>query len=217
MNLKIKICCISSIEEARTAINFGASEIGLVGKMPSGPGTIPDELIFKIARTIPSAVNTFLLTSDTSTGNIYKHHELTRTNTIQFVDAVSSRTYKQLRELIPSIKFVQVIHVIDEKSVDEAIEISEHVDFLLLDSGNPNLSVKELGGTGRVHNWKLSRRIRENIKVPLFLAGGIRAENARQAIEEVQPYGLDLCTGVRTNGILDEYKLEKFISAIHFK
>ena len=108
------------------------------------------------------------------------------------------------------MKIVQVIHIIDERSVEEAIEISELVDAILLDSGNPNLKVKELGGTGRIHNWKLSRQIREKSRCPVFLAGGLNPENVRQAIDEVQPFAIDVCSGVRTNGQLDKQKLESF-------
>jgi len=211
---RVKICCISSIEEARIAIESGASALGLVGPMPSGPGVISDELIFQIAKTVPPPVGTFLLTSETSAAEIIKHHQRTQTNTIQLVDALSAGTYHDLRDAIPGIKLVQVIHVIDEHSVDDAIRISEYVDAILLDSGNPNLLVKELGGTGRTHNWKLSRTIRDNIKVPVFLAGGLKPENIRQAIEEVQPFGIDLCSGVRTNGKLDREKLDRFMREV---
>lgn len=210
MKLRIKICCISSIEEARTAIQFGAAAIGLVARMPSGPGPIPDDLIKQIAMTIPPPIGTFLLTSETSVNEIIKHHKRTQTNTIQIVDQLSTGTYSQLKEALPSVKIVQVIHVIDEKSVDLAIKISEHVDALLLDSGNPNLKIKELGGTGRVHDWKLSRRIRDNSKCPIFLAGGLKPENVKLAINEVQPFAIDVCSGVRTNGKLDKQKLTEF-------
>lgn len=211
MKLRIKICCISSIEEAKTAIEFGASAIGLVAKMPSGPGPIPDELIKQIAMTVPPHIGTFLLTSETSVNEIIKHHKRTNTNTIQIVDLLSTGTYDQLKIALPSVKIVQVIHVINQKSVDLAINISEHVDALLLDSGNSNLKVKELGGTGRVHNWALSRLIRDNSKCPIFLAGGLKPENIRQAIIEVQPFAIDVCTGVRTNGHLDKDKLQGFV------
>ena len=210
MTLRIKICCIKSEYEARTAIEFGASAIGLVARMPSGPGPIPDKLIRQIAETVPPPVATFLLTSETSVSEIIEHHHRTNTNTIQIVDSLSSGTYSQLKAALPGVKIVQVIHVIDEKSVDEALGISEMVDAILLDSGNPKLKVKELGGTGRVHNWKLSRQIRENSKCPVFLAGGLNPENVRQAIEEVQPFAVDVCSGVRTDGKLDRQKLELF-------
>jgi phosphoribosylanthranilate isomerase len=210
MKPRIKICCISSIDEAKTAIEFGAAAIGLVARMPSGPGPIPDDLIKQIVLTIPPPIGTFLLTSETSVNEIIKHHKRTRTNTIQIVDQLSSGTYSQLKAALPSVKIVQVIHVIDEKSVDLAIKISEHVDALLLDSGNPDLKIKELGGTGRVHDWKLSRRIRDNSKCPIFLAGGLKPENVRLAIDEVQPFAIDVCSGVRTNGKLDKQKLAEF-------
>lgn len=211
---RIKICCISSIDEARTAIEAGASALGLVGPMPSGPGVISDELIFQIAKTVPPPIGTFLLTSETSVDEIIKHHQRTQTNTIQLVDALTEGTYKDLREAMPGIKLIQVIHIIDERSVDEAIEISGQADAILLDSGNPNLLVKELGGTGRTHNWKLSRKIRDSINIPVFLAGGLKLENIKQAIQEVQPFGIDLCSGVRTNGNLDLEKLVKFINEV---
>ena len=207
---RIKICCISSADEARIAIESGASAIGLVAKMPSGPGPIPDKLIRQIALIVPPPVATFLLTSKTSADEIIKHHQRTNTNTIQIVDMPENGTYQQLKEALPSIRIVQVIHVIDEKSVKLAIEISEQVDALLLDSGNPYLKIKELGGTGRVHNWKLSRQIREESKCPVFLAGGLKPENVRKAIEEVQPFGIDVCSGVRTDGKLDTQKLSDF-------
>ncbi len=211
---KIKICCISSITEAKLALSYGADAIGLVGRMPSGPGPIEDELIRTISKIIPPPIATFLLTCEISAAQIINHHKRTFTNTIQLVDELPEQEYKIIREAIPAIKLVQVIHVIDEGSVEEAIKISEHVDAILLDSGNPKLAVKELGGTGRVHDWKLSRKIKENISIPLFLAGGLNAENVRKAINEVQPYGVDVCSGVRANGNLDEKKLAAFIEGV---
>jgi phosphoribosylanthranilate isomerase len=212
MKPRIKICCISSTDEAKTAISYGASAIGLVARMPSGPGPIPDDLIQKIALSVPPPVGTFLLTSETSVNAIIKHHQRTNTNTIQIVDSLTNGTYKELKAALPFVKIVQVIHVIDEESVAEAIEISSLVDAILLDSGNPKLKVKELGGTGRVHNWKLSRQIREQSKCPVFLAGGLNPENVKQAIDEVEPFAIDVCSGVRTDGNLDKHKLEKFFA-----
>jgi len=214
MNTRIKICCISTIHEAMTAIRSGASAIGLVAEMPSGPGPIPDELIRQIAAATPPPVATFLLTSRTSVKGIIEHHRRTNTNTIQIVDALSEGSYEDLRIAMPYVKIVQVIHVVSEASIEEAVRISASADAILLDSGNPNLKVKELGGTGRVHNWNLSRRIREQVSCPVFLAGGLNPDNVRNAIETVEPFAVDVCSGVRTNGMLDEEKLERFISEV---
>ncbi|MES2003779.1 MAG: phosphoribosylanthranilate isomerase [Bacteroidota bacterium] len=210
---KIKICCIGSIDEARIAVEHGAAALGLVAKMPSGPGPISDNLIFEIAQTVPPPIASFLLTSETDACDIIAHHRRTLTNTIQLVDAVSEEAYKAIRKEIPAVKLVQVIHVMDESAIEDAIRISGYVDALLLDSGNPNAAIKELGGTGRTHNWVLSRKIVEQSKVPVFLAGGINPENVQRAIKEVNPFGIDLCSSVRTNGKLDPAKLGSFFAA----
>ncbi|MFN0216325.1 MAG: phosphoribosylanthranilate isomerase [Saprospiraceae bacterium] len=214
MKPKVKICCISSLFEAKTAIDFGASAIGLVGQMPSGPGVISDELIAEIASSVPVNIDTFLLTSKTVAQAIVAHQKKVLANTIQIVDSLKSGTYAEIKKALPDVKLVQVIHVVGEESLDEAQKIAPHVDYILLDSGNPNLAVKELGGTGRTHNWTISRRIVESVSVPVYLAGGLRADNVRAAIETVQPYGLDLCSGVRSEGRLNPNKLEKFFEAV---
>lgn len=215
MDIRVKICCIQSVSEARMAIDAGAGAVGLVGKMPSGPGPIEDETIFHIASRVPPPVATFLLTSRTRAMEILKHHQRTMTNTIQLVDDVPDDDYAIIKERIPYIKLVQVVHVTDEISVDYACRKSEYADALLLDSGNPNLPVKELGGTGRVHNWQLSRKIVEQVKIPVFLAGGLNPSNVKQAIDEVMPFGVDICSGVRSDGKLDPQKLEAFFNEIY--
>lgn len=211
---RIKICCISSAEEADMAIRFGASALGLVGNMPSGPGVISDALIAEIAAKVPPPVSTFLLSSETKAPAIIAHYKNVNTSTIQIVDELEEREYSLIKKELPNVKIVQVIHVINDRSVSEAIEISEYVDAILLDSGNPKLDIKELGGTGRTHNWELSKQIRESIDIPVFLAGGLNKDNVRKAIEAVGPFGLDLCSGVRTNGKLDPVKLQAFFEAV---
>jgi phosphoribosylanthranilate isomerase len=202
------------MDEAKSAIELGASALGLVGRMPSGPGVISDDLINKIAKAVPPPIATFLLTSETNAEEIVKHYKRVYTSVIQIVDELENRQYKILRRELPGVKLVQVIHVIDDNSVKEAIEISEFVDAILVDSGNPHLPIKELGGTGRAHNWELSREIREEIKIPLFLAGGLNKDNIKQALEIVNPFGIDLCSSVRTAGKLDKQKLKEFFEVI---
>lgn len=210
----VKICCISSIREADLTIKYGASAIGLVGKMPSGPGVISDELIAEIAAGVPGDIDTFLLTSETTAEGIINHHRKVNTSTVQIVDRIDTEAYRILRNELPAIKIVQVIHVMDENSVTEAAMYAEYADALLLDSGNPGLAVKQLGGTGRTHNWELSLKIREVVNVPIYLAGGINPTNVKDAFNYVRPYGIDLCSGVRSAGRLDEAKLKEFFDEV---
>ena len=210
----VKICCISSMEEAQLAISAGASAIGLVGPMPSGPGVIDDHLIAAIAETVRDKIETFLLTSERQAGQIVRHARATQTSTIQLVDYVEERELIKLREQLPGIRLIQVIHVSGPQSILEARKVEPLVDGLLLDSGNPNASVKTLGGTGKTHNWSISQQLVKSVEKPVYLAGGLNKSNVQKAIENVQPYGVDLCTGVRTNGHLDAQKLESFMQAV---
>lgn len=204
-----------SIEEARLAVAAGASALGLVGAMPSGPGVIPDELIAEIAATVPPPIATFLLTSETRPDAIIDHVARCRTNTVQLVDQVEPDAYAAIRRALPQTKIVQVLHVADPEVIDEARVLAREVDAFLLDSGNPKLGVKELGGTGRVHDWALSRRVVEAVDKPVFLAGGLGPDNAAEAMRRVRPFGLDLCSSVRSEGRLDPTKLSAFFSAVN--
>ncbi len=212
---KVKICCISSVEEAELAIKYGASALGLVSEMPSGPGVISEKKISEIADKIPPAVSSFLLTSKLTSNDIIKQHKICGTNVIQLVDWVEKVTRLRLKAKLPGIKIVQVIHMYDEEPVKLAINAASSSDALLLDSGNPNLGVKELGGTGKTHNWDLSKEIVERVDIPVFLAGGLNVENIADAIKHVKPFGVDLCNGVRTNGNLDEKKLAEFFKVFN--
>lgn len=210
----VKICCIKSVGEARTALAHGAVALGLVSHMPSGPGIIAESLIAEIAAAVPPPVATFLLTSLTDTDAIIAQHRRCRTTTIQLVDALTQGTHADLRRGLPGVQLVQVVHVTGESAVAEAAAAAPHVDYILLDSGNPGLAVKELGGTGRTHNWAVSRRIVETCGRPVFLAGGLRPDNLAAAHAQVGPYGFDLCNSVRTNDVLDEAKLAAFFAAV---
>ncbi|MFA7421815.1 MAG: phosphoribosylanthranilate isomerase [Melioribacteraceae bacterium] len=211
---KIKICCISSIEEAELAIKYGADAIGLVSSMPSGPGVITDELITKIAATFRGRIDTFLLTSKRSVGEIIAQLKNAGTSTVQICDSLLEGTHSEIKDQLPGINVVQVIHVVDEESVEEAIAAAKTADALLLDSGNQKLAVKELGGTGRTHNWELSRRIVESVAIPVYLAGGLKPANVKDAIDSVRSFGVDICSGLRTDGKLDEAKLSEYVKLV---
>lgn len=214
MRVRFKVCCLASPAEAALAVRHGASAVGLVSAMPSGPGPIPEADIAAIAGTVPPGVATFLLTCLTDADALIAQQRRCGCDTLQLVDAVAPAVLRRLRAGLPGIRLVQVIHVLDESSVAGALAVAPLVDALLLDSGNPRLAIKELGGTGRVHDWSLSRRIVEKCGRPVFLAGGLRPDNAAAALAAVRPHALDVCSGLRTDGALDEAKLAAFVRAL---
>ncbi len=210
---RVKICCIASRGEARLAMDAGAAALGLVSAMPSGPGEVPEDAIAAIAASVPPPVATFLLTSKLDGAEIAAQQRRCGTNTLQLVDAVPPGTHVALRAALPGIALVQVVHVTGPEALEEALAVAAEVDALLLDSGDPRAAVKSLGGTGRTHDWEVSARIVEQAPVPVFLAGGLTPENVARAVDRVRPFGVDVCTGVRTDGALDPAKLERFVAA----
>lgn len=210
--LHIKICCIASIAEAELALRVGANALGLVSAMPSGPGVVDDSVIAEVAAWARGRARTFLLTSRIDPQAIAEQVAVLAPETVQLVDALPKGAHATLRRLIPHTRLVQVIHVRSESDVGDALAVAPLVDELLLDSGNPDAAVPELGGTGRTHDWRLSRQIVERAGKPVWLAGGLRAENVRAAIAAVGPHGLDICSGVRRQGVLDAVRLADFVA-----
>jgi phosphoribosylanthranilate isomerase len=210
----VKICCIASVEEAQLAIDHGASALGLVSAMPSGPGPIDENLIAQIALRVPPPIATFLLTCAQDVRSIIAQQRRCRTNTLQLCDHLLEGTHDDLRDALPGVGIVQVIHVNGAQAIDEALRVASKVDAILLDSGNQTLAIKQLGGTGRPHDWNISRQIRQQVPVPIFLAGGLNATNVADAIAAVLPFAVDVCTGVRSDGRLDAQKLKAFFAAV---
>lgn len=211
---RVKVCCIASLDEALLAVRYGASALGLVSAMPSGPGVIDEAAIAPIAAAVPPPVARFLLTSRQDVRAIAAQKRRTGVDTMQICDRLIDGTYDELRVAAPGVRIVQVVHVTGPEALEEAAAVAPHVDAILLDSGDQRLAVKQLGGTGRRHDWAISLRIREAIDVPMFLAGGLNAWNVARAVQDVGPFALDVCSGVRTDGALDEAKLSSFMAAV---
>lgn len=214
MRTRVKICCIASRYEAELAIRYGADAVGLVGEMPSGPGTIDDDAARSIAREIPPPVASFLLTSRVTADDVVDHVNYCGTNTVQIVHHIDPKEYPAIAEALPGTKRVQVIHVEDHGALDLMTAYEPYVHAFLLDSGRPHAPIVELGGTGRTHDWQISKKFVASSRLPVFLAGGLQPDNVADAIATVQPYGVDLCSGVRTNGALDAEKLAAFMAAL---
>lgn len=212
---RIKICCISSIEEARLAVEAGADALGLVGPMPSGPGTLELDTIASLSRQIVPPVSRFLLSSETTADGLIAAIDQAGTDTLQIVSPVEPDVLTQIRAHRPFVRLVQVLHVEGKETLSLARACAHAVDALLLDSGRPSAAIPELGGTGRTHDWEISAKIVSDLDIPVFLAGGLSPDNAAEAIHTVHPFGLDLCSGIRTHDRLDPVKLNAFIAAVH--
>lgn len=214
MRTRIKICCMASLEEVQLAIRAGADAVGFVGPMPSSSHSIDDRAIAELAALVPPPIATFLLTSEATAAGIARHVERTRASTVQIVSQITTAEAAELAQLRPATRRVQVVHVENEGVFELIAGYAPYVHAYLLDSGRPNLTIPVLGGTGRTHDWRISAEFVRRSPLPVFLAGGLSPANVREAIRRVRPFGVDLCSGVRTEGRLDASKLAAFIEAV---
>jgi len=216
MRTRIKICCMSSPGEVRAAAVAGADCIGAVGPMPSGPNQIYDDAARAVIAATPPGVTPFLLTQEFTIEGVVRHVRATRAPVVQLVRHVDPRLHFEIREALPGVKIVQVVHVEDDTALELARGYSLTADALLLDSGTPKTGgdVEVLGGTGHTHDWRISRQIVQVVEKPVYLAGGMTQANVADAIALVRPFGIDLCSGVRTAGKLDQKKLTGFFVAV---
>jgi phosphoribosylanthranilate isomerase len=139
---------------------------------------------------------------------------VTGVQTVQIVGHIPPTESASLAELLPHIRRVQVIHVEDTSALDLIPVYAPHVHAFLLDSGRPGAAVAELGGTGRVHDWQISAAFVKPSPRPVFLAGGLTPDNVGEAIRMARPFGVDLCSGLRPKGPLDDALLADFVAAV---
>ena len=215
MRTRLKVCCITTPEELGLAVSRGADAVGLVGPMPSGTGIIDLPTARRLAALTPPPVASFLLTTATDPDGLVKEASAGGAAVLQIVDRVPAAAYARLRAALPALRLVQVVHVGDPAgTVAEAREAASLADAVLLDSGSREGPVALLGGTGRVHDWEVSRRVVEAVDKPVILAGGLRPENVAEAVRRVRPFAVDACTGLRTADRLDPAKLDAFVAAL---
>jgi phosphoribosylanthranilate isomerase len=182
--------------------------------MPDGDRMISDDQIRKIAVAIPNGVHQFLLTCKRDLSEISHQVREAGTDSLQLVDRVEISDLIALRRELPGIALVQVVHVTGPPAIAEAEEVAARVDYILLDSGAPDAPSREFGGTGRTHDWATSAEIVRRVRIPVFLAGGLGPDNVADAIRQVRPYGVDVCSRLRPNGYLDEGLLAGFFEAV---
>ncbi len=210
---RIKICCISSEDEVRVAVSGGADLLGFVAPPLGGLGVIPEDRIAELIPLVPPGCVAVLLTGHQDPADIAAQIHRTRPSAVQLVKATTAAARAGLQRTFPGVRFLQVVHVQGPESVDDAIAAAEHSDGLVLDSAVLGGDAPQLGATGNTHDWAVSARIVASVDVPVYLAGGLKATNVAEARRTVGSFGLDLCTGVRTDDVLDPSKVAAFVHA----
>ena len=196
------------------AIEAGVDAVGFVCAEPASIRTIKKIDAASIAATIPPPINSFVLNSETTASEIAEVVRLVKAHTVQVVSDIGPNESEELARLIPSTHRVQVIHIQSKGDLQLIDRYAPFVHAFLLNSGKSTGDGPISGGTGRVHDWSLSAQFVQQSPLPVFLAGGLSAENVGRAIRTVRPFGVDLCSGARSKGRLDPDKLTAFVQAV---
>jgi phosphoribosylanthranilate isomerase len=209
--MHIKICCIETEEDRARALQDGVTSLGFVAEGLTPPYLVSIPRAATLREGLPRRIEAVLLTAETCAETLVSQARDMDADAIQLCRPVSPQTLAHLRTALPGVRLIGVIHMGDPGGPDRAAAIAESVDIVLLDSGS--LQTSELGGTGRTHDWKESARVRDVVRGELWLAGGLRPDNVGAAITLVRPDGVDVCSGVRTNGRVDPAKVRAFVAA----
>jgi phosphoribosylanthranilate isomerase len=174
----------------------------------SSPRNLTLERAERLLRQVPIFVDSVVVTAPQSINGLTEICEKLKPKAIQ-IHGKKSFGASELREQIKDSRLIKTVYVTKDALNETAIEELKAFDAVLLDS----FTNGQYGGTGRVHDWNLSRQIREAVEpLPLILAGGLKPENVKKAILTVQPYAVDVASGVELQpAVKDHEKIRAFV------
>lgn len=205
----VKICGIRSIGDALAAAAAGADILGFHVELIGARTPLESENAGKIIAKLPAGVSSVMVTSITETDELIKLARATGATILQLYGDATPETILEVKKALP-VQIWKVLNLSDEGSIAEAKKYEGSADAIALDTLNKQTGV--LGGTGKTHDWNISRKIVESISIPVILAGGLNPENVAEAIKIVQPYGVDVNSGVSNpDGTKDIEKVKLFV------
>jgi phosphoribosylanthranilate isomerase len=207
--LRVKICGNRTTDDIALAVAMGADAVGLiVGVRHRSEDAQEPAKAAMLLRSVPVFVSSVLVTHLIEADQVIRLHATVPTTSIQLHDAIPVEAIEAIRTALPHVLLIKAIGVTDEGSIEIAHSFAPHVDALLLDTHTTD----RIGGTGTVHDWSISRKIVATLQTPVILAGGLRPENLIGAIEAVQPYAVDVNSGVEfADGEKDPERVKEFI------
>ena len=211
--MKVQIYTMQSVDEALEIISLGVDHLGLT---PSYIG-LPGEIDFFTAREIIEAVDKkavcVALTVETRIREIFRMVKAVQPDILHLCGLENTfppREVLKLKEELPDLPIMQAVSVVDEKALETAHAYRNVADYLILDTQAPDIA--GIGASGETHDWKISQKIVEEVDLPVILAGGLSPENVSEAINIVQPWGVDSLT--HTNHYLQDGKFIKDLKKI---
>lgn len=195
-DIKVKICGVTNKEDAHLVVDSGADMLGMIVDVPvETPRKISIDEAEEISKEIGDALDIVVVLCPGSVGEVETVVRRIDPFGVQLHGFESEEFLKSVREALPDVKLIKTVHVAENGTIHGVMPEEDYVDFILLDTFSA-----QIGGTGKKHSWAKSREIVEHSAIPVILSGGLKPENVEEAIKEVQPYGVDVASGVESSG-----------------
>lgn len=197
---KIKICGITNKEEAIWAVNLKVDALGFI--FADSPRRVNPEIVQGIIDLLPPFISSVGVFVDEDREKVEEITESCGLTTLQFHGEESPSYCEGFKQ-----KVVKSFRVKDKSVLKKAIQYQDKVDAYLLDTYSPF----KYGGTGKTFDWRIAKEIKK-FGLPIILSGGLNPENIREAMNEVEPYGIDVSSGVEERP--GKKSLEKLINFV---
>ena len=215
MTVRVKICGVTDKTQVKMIVDAGADAIGIVVNVPDSPRNINFRQAIDIFRSIPPFLSKVLVTVPKSLDEIIEMYELIKPDVLQVNGLEDSKLLREIRDNVPCKLIVTVSFEINnpnnnieliKKNINKTILYG---DAIMLDSKVGHT----YGGTGHKIDWDIAKKIIDQINDKHFiLAGGLKPENIQKAIRDVNPYAVDVSSGVeKSPGIKNPVLVKSFI------
>jgi phosphoribosylanthranilate isomerase len=204
---KVKICGVKTLADAMMCASAGADYVGNIVNIPSSPRSISVEKSKKIFSLLPESTLGIAVTASKSPEEVVEIARAIDPCCVQLHGYEDPVFVEKVKEGV-SCKVIKAVHVKGVESIERALEYAEFCDAILLDTYS-----KRLGGSGKIHDWGIAKKIVEQADCHVFLAGGLNPENIVEARNIVSPFCLDVSSGVeKSPGVKDPEKVKRFIA-----
>lgn len=212
--VRVKICGIKRIEDAFSAVRWGADSVGfLVGQRHASPDFVTPDQAREMILRLPPFITKVMVTHLHTAKEVVALADQVCPDTVQLHGEIPHNEIRELRRQRPHLRILKSFHIVDEASIEYGVPYVGIVDAFVLDS--VNVETGEIGGTGLTHDWTISRRVVARYPTPVILAGGLTPENVQDAIHAVRPYAVDVNSGLKdAQGFKDHAKIHTFVDSV---
>jgi phosphoribosylanthranilate isomerase len=203
--VKVKICGMTRREDIIAAVNAGADAVGFIVDIASSPRNLTVDKARQLIDFVPPFVSPVVVTQSGALESVNNHLHP------PYVQIIGADPEAEVLSRLHNVKKIKALQVTSSIVTELKMGHYSMYDALLVDSHIKG----QLGGTGRIHDWNVSREIRQLVSPrPLILAGGLTEFNVTEAIKKVRPFAVDVSSGVESRpGVKDHSKMRWFVEA----